>query len=316
MEQTKAPHISCDNTVSGTMLSVALATVPALLWGFYVFGRRVISLALLSVACSVLFEIISCRIMKRQNPTGDFSAVVTGLILTLNLPVSAPLWFAPLGAAFAIIIVKQLFGGLGKNFLNPVLCARAFLYISFPNEMTRMTRPFATFPLLSLSAGDDLIAEATEGLESEIPTRVDIIFGKCPGFIGEVSAVLIILGALFLFFTKTASFYVPVSFVGTVAVLSIIFPDGEAVSSVFNAVFTGGLLLGAVFSATDPVTSPITYKGKVIFGIGCGVLTVFFRKFGVAHEAVTFAILTMEVFTWYIDKFTRPTPFGRKRGLV
>lgn len=313
-----SPHIRHGDTTRSIMLDVIIALIPALVWGTVCFGLRALAVVLISVGASVASEFAFEKLLKRNLTTGDLSAVVTGLLLGLNLPASVPFWMPAVGAVFAIVVVKQLFGGIGKNFLNPALAARVFLF-AWPTEMTTFTSPFSRLGIFASREAVDAVATATplaslkSGNLPEI-AWADLITGKCGGTIGEVSSVLLVLGGIYLIVRKVITWHIPVSFIGTVALLTAVFPKNEdTLSFVLSEVFSGGLILAAFFMATDFATSPITAKGRFIFGVGCGAITVFIRYFGGYPEGVSFAVLIMNTLVYYIDKFTRPTPFGKEK---
>lgn len=317
-----SPHIRQGDTTRTVMTDVIIALIPALIWGVIAFGLRALAVVLLCTASSVLFEYLFNKILKKPNTIGDFSAAVTGLLLGLNLPATVPYFMPIVGSFFAIVVVKGLFGGIGKNFMNPALAARVFLF-AWPEEMTTFTLPFKR---LGIFAGSDefadVIATATplaslkSGALPDI-SWVDLITGKVGGTIGEVSSVLLILGGIYLIVRGVISWHIPVSFMASVALLTAVFPqNGDVVSFVLSQLFSGGLILGAFFMATDYVTSPITARGKLIFGALGGAIVVFIRYFGGYPEGVSFAILIMNTLVYYIDKFTRPRVFGKIKGGV
>ncbi len=315
-----SPHIRHGDTTRTVMADVIIALLPATVWGVICFGLRALAVVLISVASAVLFEFLFQKLLKRRVSIGDFSAALTGLILGLNLPATVPYWIPVVGAFFAIVVVKQLFGGIGKNFMNPALAARVFLF-AWPNEMTTFTEPFRRLgifdggeEILDAVATSTPLAALKAGSLPEI-SWVDLITGRCGGTIGEVSSALLIVGGIYLLIRKVISWHIPVSMIGTVALLAAVFPqNSDVVSFVFSEIFAGGLILGAFFMATDYVTSPITSKGKLIFGVGCGAIVVFIRYFGGYPEGVSFAILIMNTLVYYIDKFTRPRAFGKQKG--
>lgn len=314
-----SPHIKHTDTTRSIMLDVIIALLPALGWGVYVFGPRALVVVLISVASSVLFEYLVRLILRRPCTVGDLSAVVTGLLLGLNLPSSVSYWIPVVGAFFAIVVVKQLFGGIGKNFLNPALAGRAFLF-AWPEEMTSFPAPFERLDwrVFSFAGNTDAIAHATPlaayktGAVPDAST-LDLFLGRCAGSIGEISAVLLIAGGIYLLCRKVITWHIPVAYIGTVALLTLIFPKTEvAFSFMLGELVSGGLMLGAIFMATDYTTSPVTAKGRLIFGVGCGCVTVFIRYFGGYNEGVSFAILMMNMLVYYIDRFTAPRVFGTK----
>ena len=311
---SSSPHLSGKKTTRSLMLDVIIALVPALAVATYFWGPRAILLTLVSVISCVVFEYLYRRLMKQDNSIGDLSACVTGVLLAFCLPVNAPYWIAILGAFFAIIIVKQLFGGLGKNFMNPALAARCFLF-SYPTIMTTWAAP-GQWPGL-ISAADAVttatpLAEMHKGMLPEGVTLPQMFIGEIGGCLGEVSAAMLILGGVYLVVRKVISPRIPLWYIGTVAVLTFLFPMGgqDRLYWMLYSILGGGLMLGAIFMATDYVTSPITKRGQVIYAIGCGLLTVFIRYFGSYPEGVSYSILVMNAFAWMFDKFGKAHRFG------
>lgn len=322
LKMSPAPHERSENTTALMMGKVLIALTPALIWACLIFGLRSLSVTLVSVAACVGFEYIFAILAKRTQTVGDLSAVVTGVLIAFNMPVSVPLWIPVFSAFFAIIVVKCIFGGIGKNIVNPALAARVFASLSWTNEMTAFTKAGSFLSPVSVSADAravELISSATplaklkEGVVSSDFSILDMFLGNMPGCIGEVSALLLLGGGVYLILSKVITWHIPVIYLGTVAVVTFIFPHGAAafdVSYMLSELFSGGLILGAVFMATDYVTSPITKWGKVIFAVGCGLLTVFIRYFGAYSEGVSYSILIMNLFVWYIDRLTKPKVFG------
>ncbi len=321
---TSNPHIRSNDTTRSIMLDVIIAMLPALIWSVVEFGVRALAVTLVSVAGSVFFEWLYRNILKKPQSVGDFSAVVTGMLLSFVCPVNVAYWQILIGDAFAIIMVKQLFGGIGKNFLNPALAGRAFMLASFASTMSgnwidpavskagiASTADIVTAatPLTYLK-GDDIAA--TFQTLTETYSVGDMFLGKCGGSLGEVSALCLLLGLVWLLFRKVISWHIPVSYIATVAVLTLIFPRGgtDAVQWMLYNLFGGGLMLGAIFMATDYSTSPITKKGQLIYGIGCGLFTVFIRYFGSYPEGVCYSIMVMNCVAPLIDKCTKPARFG------
>ena len=313
-----SPHVKHSDNARTIMLDVVIAMIPALVWAVYMFGWRVLSVVLISVASSVIFEYLFQKLLKRPVTVLDFSAVVTGMLIAFNLPVSVALWVPVMGSFFAIVIVKQLFGGIGKNVVNPALAARVFLFTAWPGEINGYVEPLTDkLNALSVNAGD-IVAGATPLASLKLGKTPDVgifdlFIGNMPGCIGEISAMLILIGGLYLLLRRVITWHIPVAYLGTVAVLSFIFPQTQSVQAyefMLMELCSGGLMLGAIFMATDYATSPVTSSGRVIYGIGCGAITVFIRYFGGYSEGVSFAILIMNLLVWYIDKWTRPKPFG------
>lgn len=293
-----SPHITSHETTRGIMLNVCAALLPALIASSLIFGARALLVTGVTVASCVGFEALYCILLKKPVPVGDFSAVVTGMILAFNLPVSIPLWIAIIGAFVAIVVAKQLFGGLGHNFANPALLGRIVLFISFAGRMTAYTYPetdvdvLATAtPLVAGAQGKDII--------------VKLLLGTHGGMLGETCAAALLLGGLYLIATKTISAAIPLSYIGTVAVLSLILGQ-----DVLLQLLSGGLMLGAFFMATDYVTSPFTFKGRIVYGICLGVLTCLIRFFGNMAEGVSFALLLMNLLVPYLNELTRQKPLG------
>ena len=313
---SSSPHMRTKDTISSIMLDVIIALMPATLAGIYFFGYKALAVILTSVAASVLAEYLYQKIMKKPVSVGDLSATVTGLLLALNLPVTIPLWMVVIGAAFAIIIVKQLYGGLGKNFMNPALAARCFMMISWAGCMTAFVMPFAGY-------GTDAVSSATplailKGTSNEaLPSLFDAFFGVKAGCIGETSGAMLLLGFLYLLIKRVIDFRIPLFYIATFTILIYLFgtnnTDGSKMYFTLMHILTGGLLLGAIFMATDYVTTPTTHLGRIIFGIGCGILTFAIRKFGSYAEGVSFSILLMNLVAPIIERFTVVKPFGEVR---
>lgn len=290
-----SPHIKRPDTTRGIMSDVVIALAPAATYGCILFGLRALAVLITSVSVAVLCEFLWNKALKKPNTIKDMSAVVTGLLLGMNLPPTLPLWQAAIGSVAAIIVVKQMFGGLGHNFANPAIAARIMLLVSFPAAMTRFTEPVS-----------DAVTSATPlaGTAGALSFKT-LFFGMHAGSIGETSAFLLIVGGLYLVIRRVITPVIPVCFIGTVALLSLI--TGE---NVMLSVFGGGLILGAVFMATDYTTSPTTPLGKAIFAVGCGIITFVIRKFGSLPEGVSYSILLMNILVPHINRFTLSKPFG------
>ena len=317
LKVSPAPHINASRTTRTLMIEVIIALIPAFIWAIYIFGTRVLTLTLLSILCCVLFEGLFCALTRRKNTVGDFSAVLSGLLLAFNLPVSAPLYFCVIGSFFAMIVVKGLFGGLGKNIVNPVLAARVFLVLSFPDGMTSyvapLTHPSASALTVDVTQTASLLSQLRETTFPENLSALDLFLGMQSGFIGEISILLLSIGGLFLLIRRVISPLIPVSFIATVALLTFFFPQMESAVAwefMMAQLFTGGLFLAAFFMATDPTTSPLTFKGRILYGVGCGVITVFIRYYGASPEGVPFAVLIMNLLVFYLDRYARPARFG------
>ena len=325
-----SPHVSSPIGTRSLMLDVLIALVPALCIGIWFFGPRALTMTVVSVLACEIFEYGYRKLLKKTNTCGDLSAAITGVLLAFVCPVTLPYWMLIIGDFFAIVVVKQLFGGLGKNFLNPALGGRAFLMLCYPVAMTTWVAPGigtgAWADLLGgtkTMAGVDIVSSATPlsadfmhgGLLPDA-TILDAFVGNVGGCIGEISALALLLGGVYLIVRGVIRARIPVAYIATVAVLTFLFPLGGNDRLVWMTyqLFTGGLFLGAFFMATDYVTSPVTKKGEIIFGIGCGLLTVFIRYFGGYPEGVSYAILLMNAAVWLIDRYTAPRRFGAVKG--
>ncbi len=299
---SQSPHIQHEDSSKGIMLDVIIALLPITVAGCLIFGWMSALVVLTCVVTAVIAEYVCCKVMKRSNSIGDLSAVVTGLILALNLPPELPLWMAAIGSVVAIVVVKMMFGGLGHNFANPAITARIVLMVSFPAAMTDWVSPSGFESTVTSATDVNTVATplATEGY-----SYGQLFMGQIPGCIGETFSLLIIISALYLIARRVISPVTPVSMVAVVALMSWIFGEDP-----LYMILSGGLLFGAVFMATDYVTSPINWKGKLIFGIGCGLITFVIRHFGYLPEGVSYSILIMNLFVPYINKVTTPKPFG------
>lgn len=296
---SSSPHIRHTDTTRGIMLDVIIALAPAALCGCIMFGWRAALILLVTTATAVLSEYLWCLCLKKPRSIGDLSAAVTGLLLGMNLPSETPIWIAALGSVIAIIIVKQMFGGIGHNFANPAMTARIVLMVSFPTQLTRFNEPFS-----------DVVSSATPlAAESGTYTLKELFFGTHGGCIGETAAFLLIVGGIYLLMRRIISPIIPVAFIGTVALTSLI-----AGGNPLQAILSGGVMLGAIFMATDYTTSPTTPLGKLIFGIGCGLLTFVIREFAALPEGVSYSILLMNILTPHINRLTLSKPFGLKEA--
>ncbi len=308
-----SPHIRTSEDTRSIMLDVLIALVPALAVAAYMFGLRAIFNVVLSVAGCMFFEWLYRKGLKKPDSTGDLSAAVTGVLLVFTLPVSIPWWIILIGDAFAIVLVKQLFGGIGKNFMNPALAARAFLF-SWPVAMTRWIAPLSYRSFFQLSTADAVtaatpLASMAGGAIPENVTLLQTFVGNVGGSMGEISTFALLLGGIYLLFRRIISPRIPLSFLLTVAVLTFLFPRGNPrLSWMLWQLCSGGVMLGAVFMATDYTTSPVNPRAQIIFGVGCGALTVFIRYFGSYVEGVSYAILIMNATVWLLDR-----AFPRKR---
>ncbi|HHV38279.1 MAG TPA: RnfABCDGE type electron transport complex subunit D [Tepidimicrobium sp.] len=320
---SSSPHIRSNESVQRIMLDVIIALVPAIIGSVYFFGINALKLILISIASSMFFEAIIQKAFKKPVTIDDFSAIITGILIAFNLPASAPWWLPIMGSAFAIIVVKQFFGGLGSNFMNPALAARAMLLTSWPAHMSTFTgtRPdvvSAATPLAIMkfgmsadgtaSATVESATSATQAAGAELPTLWNLFIGNNPGAIGETSILLLLIGAAYLIIRQVIDWKIPVAYIGSTFVMLMIL----GVESQFLPyhIMSGGLILGAFYMATDYATSPVTSKGRIIFGIGAGILTAIIRVNGGYPEGVSYSILLMNITVPLIEKFTAPKVFG------
>ncbi len=315
---SSSPHIRSNEDTRSIMIDVCIAMLPALAMSVYVFGFQALVLTLVSVAACMFWEWLYRKLMKKSCSVGDMSAVVTGMLLAFVCPVSLPWWAIVIGAFFAIVVVKQLYGGIGCNFLNPALAGRAILVASYAGAMTTWVQPGFKNAVGIFGSAADVATGATplalmkDGAFDQLPTIGEMFLGKVGGSLGEVSALCLLLGGIYLLIRKVISWHIPVAYIATVAIVCLISaPEGIGVMDymLYN-VFGGGLMLGAIFMATDYATSPVTKPGQLIFGIGCGLLTVFIRRFGSYPEGVCYSILVMNCCTWLLDKYIKPTIYG------
>ena len=300
------PHVRSKESIQSIMRDVIIALVPATAAGIYYFGINALILIIAAIVSAVAFEAICQKVMKKPVTVSDLSAVVTGLLLAMNLPASAPIWVAIVGSAFAIIFGKQLFGGLGQNFINPALAGRAFLLASYPTEMTTWSVPnglevadaatYAT-PLAQLKAG---YLDASLG---------ELMLGQCGGTIGETCAIALIIGGVYLLYKHVISWKIPVIYIATVAILFAVI-GRQGVRMPLQEIMAGGVMLGGIFMATDYASSPVTPKGQIIFAVGAGLITYLIRTFGGYPEGVSYSILIMNCCVPLIERFTEPTIFG------
>lgn len=307
-----SPHQKSAATTTRIMLDVIIALVPAGIAAVLVFGLRALAVILVSVVSCVLAEFLSRKAMKKEDTVTDLSAIVTGLLLAYNLPAGIPFWIVVLGAVVAIVVIKQMFGGIGQNFINPALGARVILMSAFPGRMS--AGAFADTNRIGW--GVDTVTGATpmglvglDGVKEGAPTLMEMFLGTTSGCIGEVSALALLLGGIYLMVRKVISPIIPCTFIATVAIFCT-FAQGFDMYAVAYELLGGGLFLGAIFMATDYTTSPITKKGKIIAGIFCGVITCIIRLWGSLPEGVSFSIILMNVFVPYFEDWTAPTPFG------
>lgn len=317
-----SPHVKSHSTVTRIMLDVIIACIPALAAAVILFGYRVLAITAVSVATCMLSEWICRKVMKRHNTLGDLSAVVTGLLIAFNVPVSIKLWMVAFADIVAIVVVKQFFGGIGMNFVNPALIGRIVLLASFPNAMSNWVQPLSwrtdavttaspLYELGNLFSKGDVSAKAINSVE-KMPSLLDMFLGKRSGSLGEVCAVALIAGLIYLLVRKVIKPTIPFIYIGTVAVF-MLFAGKFDLTFVLYEIMAGGLLLGAIFMATDYTTSPVNFKGQVIYAIGCGVITSLIRLFGSLPEGVSFAIIIMNILTPHIENLTSPKPFGTEK---
>ncbi len=296
---TAAPHITSPDSTQKIMQRVCIAMVPTLIASVIIFGIQALILTAVTVAACVLFEYGYCKLMGREIPVDDFSAVVTGMLLAFNLPATLPWWMGVVGAFIAIVIVKQLFGGLGYNFANPAIVGRIALAMGFASKMASYPKPASAID--AFASATPLAAQAEGGVQ----TYLTLLMGNHGGVLGETCALTILVGGIYLIATKVISPVIPVTYLGTVAVLSLV-----AGKDPIYQLLSGGLMLGAFFMATDYVTSPTTNKGKLVFGLGLGIVTCAIRFLGTMNEGVSFAILLMNLLVPYIDVLTRQDLLG------
>ncbi|MBE6758715.1 MAG: RnfABCDGE type electron transport complex subunit D [Ruminococcaceae bacterium] len=297
-----SPHLHCGETTRIVMQDVVIALLPALVVSFIYYGWRALMLTAVCVLSCVLAEYFSRRVMKRTQTISDFSAVVTGILLAFCLPAEINPLFAVFGSIVAIVVVKQMFGGIGSNFANPAATARIVLMLSFPAAMTTFSQPFGW-----MGSSLDTVSSATPLVDPESYSAIDLLLGVHGGSMGETCSIALLLGGAYLMLRKVISWHIPVTFIATAAVLSLVFGLDPVAQ-----ICSGGLLLGAFFMATDYVTSPVNKRGQLVFGIGCGLLTMLIRRFGAMAEGVSFAILLMNILTPHIERLTTPRPFGEE----
>ena len=302
-----SPHIRGNFRTNRIMLDVVLSLMPAFAVGVWRFGPRALAVTLVSVVCAVAFEWLYSVVTRKRNTIVDGSAAVTGLLLALTLPHTVPWWQVIVGNFFAIVVVKALCGGLGQNIFNPALAARALLMLIYPVGLTRYVG------IDGVTAATPLHHMVMPALPEE--SLMDMFLGSCSGSIGEISALALLIGGAYLVYRKVISIRIPAGYLGTVALVTLIFSKtGAPVAWMLYSLFSGGVMLGAIFMATDYATAPATPMGQILFGIGCGILTVIFRYFGLFPEGVTYAILIMNALVWFIDRHTAPRRFGVRKG--
>ena len=321
-----SPHVASPIDTQNLMRDVLIALVPAMVMGVVFFGPRALVATIISVVACEFFEWGYRKLMKKSCANRDLSAAVTGVLLAFVCAPTLPYWMLIIGDFFAIVVVKQLFGGLGKNFLNPALAGRAFLMLCYPVAMTTWVVPGVGADVWANVIGNTTTMSGADVVTGATPLSVDFMHsgllpdaslwdafvGNVGGCIGEISALMLLLGGLYLIWRGVIRFRIPVAYIATVAVLTFLFPMGgnDRLTWMAYHLFTGGLFLGAFFMATDYVTSPVTKKGEIIYGIGCGLLTVFIRYFGGYPEGVSYSILIMNCCVWLIDKVGKPNRYG------
>ena len=315
---SSSPHIRSNESVKRIMLDVIIALIPASIGAVYFFGLNALKLILLSIASALFFEAAIQKLFRKEITINDCSAIVTGILIAFNLPANAPWWIPVFGSGFAIIIVKQCFGGIGSNFMNPALAARAVLLASWPNIMSNFVLPgvdavTGSTPLAIMKyGGADAGASATVAQAvQELPSVMDMFIGNIGGAIGETSALLLLIGGLYLIIRKVINWKIPVVYIGTTAILLLIL--GVEMDQLIYHILGGGLILGAFFMATDYSTTPVTPLGQIIFALGAGILTAIIRVKGGFPEGVSYSILLMNVASPLIEKFTAPKIFGRAK---
>jgi len=315
MTVSSPPHMYGTDTIEARMRDVLIALTPAFGMSLIRYGTSAFYVTAVAVIAALLAEYLFQRVMNKPVTTNDFSAAITGVLLAFNLPPDVPLWIPAVGSFFAIIVVKQLFGGLGSNFVNPALAARAFLLASFPVHMTHWTLPEK--PIHDALSGATYLAMIKQD-PAFVPEAADyfaLLFNKVGGCLGETSAVALLVGGVYLLVRKIINWRIPVFYIGSFALFAFIFGRTGLFSGqhILFEILNGGLIMGAFFMATDYATSPITPNGKIVMGIGCGLLTVFIRFFGGYPEGVSYAIIIMNLFVPLIDKYVRPQVFGHRK---
>lgn len=307
---SSSPHISAPVKTRNIMLDVIIAMIPALIASVIYFGPNTLVITIACVASCVLSEYVCRKVMKRSNTIGDYSAIVTGMLLAFNLPAGVPIWVPILGGIIAIVVVKQMFGGIGQNFVNPALTARIILMTSFATIMTTWPAPYAY-----QEAAVDAVSTATplaliaSGETASLPTYMQMFLGERAGSLGETCILALIIGFVYLVVRKVISPIIPLVYIGVVFIFAALLGQDPLMQ-----ILSGGLFLGAIFMATDYTTSPLTNKGKLIYAIGCGILTVMIRTFGSLPEGVSFSIIIMNILVPHIERLTKPKAFGLRKG--
>lgn len=313
---SSSPHLRSNESIKRIMLDVVIALMPAVIGSVYFFGINALKLILISVASALFFEAITQKIFKKEVTITDFSAVITGILLAFNLPANAPWWIPVFGSGFAIIIVKQFFGGLGSNFMNPALAGRAVLLASWPGIMSNFVLPGADavtgatpLSIMKYGAADAGASATVAEAAAELPSLMDMFIGNIGGSIGETSALLLLIGGLYLIIRKVINWKMPVIYIGTTAIMLLLLGvEGE---QILYHLLAGGLFLGAFFMITDYSSTPVTPLGQIIVAIGAGILTAIIRIKGGFPEGVSYSILLMNVATPLIERFTGPRIFGK-----
>ena len=308
LKVSSSPHVRENHSTQSIMLDVIIALIPAMLAGVFFFGVSALAVILVSVVSCVFFEWGWQKFFKQQIAIFDLSAVVTGLLLAFNLPPSMPLYMVVVGAFVAVILAKQLFGGIGQNFINPALAARAFLLAAYPQATTSFTVPFASKQLDAVSSATPL-ALLKSGVLENLPSLPEAFLGNISGCIGEVSALALLIGGLYLIYKKIIKWHIPVFYIGTIFLITFLF-GGYGTYLSFYSLFLGGIMLGAFFMATDYTTSPMTAKGQIIFAVGAGIIAAVIRCFGGYPEGVSYSILIMNLAVPLIDRYVKIRRFG------
>lgn len=321
---SSSPHIRANSSTQRIMLDVIIALLPAMAVGIYYFGLNAVWVVFVCILSCVLSEYLTRKILKRESTISDLSAVVTGLLLALNLPPTIPLWMAAIGGVVAIVIVKQLFGGLGQNFMNPALVARVFLLNAFLKQMT--TFESLGLDVISSATSPDTLSSATplykmkefvRGTEVKLPEYWDLFIGNIPGCIGEISVAALLIGAAYLLYRRVIGPEIPLTFIASTALVTWIFGGRTLFTGDWlYHILSGGLMIGAFFMATDYATSPVTFKGRIIMGVGCGILTAIIRLYTGYPEGVSYAILLMNICVPLIDRYTVPKSFGGEKAVA
>ena len=302
---SSSPHVKGKDTTGKIMLDVIIALLPAVVCGTIVFGMRALAMVAVCVISCVVFEYLIRKILKKPTTIGDLSAVVTGILLAMNVPVTLPFWIAIIGCFVAIVITKQLFGGIGKNFANPAIVGRIFMTVSFATPMTNWVIPSLVDGKIDFVSGSTPLVLMSQGKLDELPTVKEMFMGIRGGCIGETAIIALLLGGVYLLCKKVITITIPASYLGTVVVFAFLLGQNP-----LYHFLAGGVVLGAIFMATDYVTSPTTEKGKLVYGIGCGIITMLIRVFGNYPGGVSFSILLMNILTPHIDRLTRTKALG------